>query len=103
MHSIKEFYRDQNVFITGGTGFLGKVLIEKLARTCNGINNIYVLMRPKKGKHIQQRLETITNLPVLKITSFYFQELNKRYLLKNKYAHKIPIKLQIKEVNENKI
>ncbi|KAJ9600160.1 hypothetical protein L9F63_009570, partial [Diploptera punctata] len=61
MQTIQEFYEGQDVFITGGTGFLGKVLIEKLARSCHGIKNIYVLMRPKKGMDVQQRLEAIYN------------------------------------------
>lgn len=28
-----EFYKNKNIFITGGTGFLGIALIEKLLRT----------------------------------------------------------------------
>ena len=29
---IQKFYENSNVFITGGTGFLGKLIIEKLLR-----------------------------------------------------------------------
>lgn len=29
---MKRFYRDKTVFITGGTGFLGQLFIEKLLR-----------------------------------------------------------------------
>jgi hypothetical protein len=29
---MQAFYRDKVVFITGGTGFIGKVLLEKLLR-----------------------------------------------------------------------
>ncbi|CAH1642311.1 unnamed protein product [Spodoptera littoralis] len=53
---IQEFYKDQCVFLTGGTGFLGKVLIEKLIRSCGDINTIYVLARNKKGKDPRVRL-----------------------------------------------
>jgi FlaA1/EpsC-like NDP-sugar epimerase len=28
--SIPEYYTDKNIFITGATGFIGKVLIEKI-------------------------------------------------------------------------
>lgn len=60
--SIPEFYNDQDIFITGGSGFIGKVLIEKLLRSCPGIKTIYILMRPKKGKDITERLKAITDL-----------------------------------------
>lgn len=54
---IKSFYAGVNVFITGGTGFLGKVVIEKLLRSCPDLNTIYCLMRPKKGLNSEQRFE----------------------------------------------
>lgn len=39
--------------------FLGKLLIEKLLRSCPDVKNIYVLMRAKRGKTIEERLKTI--------------------------------------------
>ncbi|CAO1396740.1 unnamed protein product [Diamesa serratosioi] len=60
--TIPEFYKDQEIFISGGSGFMGKVLIEKLLRSCPGIKKMYVLLRPKKGKAIEERLEIIKNL-----------------------------------------
>jgi alcohol-forming fatty acyl-CoA reductase len=62
--SIPEFYSDQEIFVTGGSGFMGKVLIEKLLRSCPGIKAIYVLLRPKKGKSIEERLKAIVELPL---------------------------------------
>jgi fatty acyl-CoA reductase len=56
---IQEFYHGQSIFITGGTGFIGKLLIEKLLRTCSGLASIYLLVRPKKGKDVHQRAEEI--------------------------------------------
>jgi fatty acyl-CoA reductase len=53
---IFEFYENKSVFITGGTGFIGKVLIEKLLRSTN-VATIYVLIRAKKGKNVSTRLE----------------------------------------------
>lgn len=61
---VQEFYRGQSIFITGGTGFMGKLLIEKLLRSCPGIASIYLLMRPKKGKDVHQRAEEIFDDPV---------------------------------------
>ncbi|XP_073948972.1 putative fatty acyl-CoA reductase CG5065 [Choristoneura fumiferana] len=43
--SVADFYSGKSVFITGGTGFLGKVLIEKLLYSCKDIDKIYVLVR----------------------------------------------------------
>lgn len=54
---IKSFYEGARIFITGGTGFLGKVVIEKLLRSCPGLDYIYILMRPKKGLNSEQRFE----------------------------------------------
>jgi FlaA1/EpsC-like NDP-sugar epimerase len=60
---IQDFYEHKNVFITGGTGFLGKILIEKLIRACD-LENIYLLVRPKKGKDIHTRIEEICDDPI---------------------------------------
>ncbi|XP_012270559.1 putative fatty acyl-CoA reductase CG5065 [Orussus abietinus] len=62
--TVKDFYRDKSIFITGGTGFMGKVLVEKLLRSCPGIKNIYLLMRPKRGQDVQQRLRELLNAPL---------------------------------------
>lgn len=85
---IQNFYDGANIFITGGTGesfhgheslprgenktenfrlvqgFMGKVLIDKLLRTCPGIENIYLLIRKKKGKDIHTRIEELFDDPV---------------------------------------
>ncbi|XP_012144429.1 putative fatty acyl-CoA reductase CG5065 [Megachile rotundata] len=76
--SVKEFYRDRSIFITGGTGFMGKVLVEKLLRSCPGIKNIYLLMRPKRGQDVQQRLRQLLDGPLFeKLRRDYPQELSK--------------------------
>lgn len=54
--SIPEYYANKTIFITGATGFMGKVLVEKLLRCCPGIKKIYMLMRPKKGRSVTERL-----------------------------------------------
>lgn len=62
--TIPEFYAGQEIFVTGGSGFMGKVLLEKLLRSCPDLKTIYVLIRPKKGKTIEERLSTITETPL---------------------------------------
>ena len=52
------FYTGKNVMITGVTGFVGKVLLEKFLRSLPGIEQIYVLIRLKPGKTIRGRLES---------------------------------------------
>ncbi|GFU39350.1 putative fatty acyl-CoA reductase CG5065 [Nephila pilipes] len=42
--SIPQVYAGKTVFITGGNGFLGKVLLEKLLRCCPDIKEIIVLL-----------------------------------------------------------
>ncbi|XP_063372365.1 putative fatty acyl-CoA reductase CG5065 [Cydia splendana] len=61
---VAEFYADKSVFVTGGTGFMGKVLVEKLLRSCPKIKNIYLLMRPKRGQDVASRLTELTQSPL---------------------------------------
>lgn len=60
---IKNFYHGSTVFITGATGFLGKLAMEKLLRTCD-VSKIYILVRSKKGKSPQKRFEELFDEPV---------------------------------------
>ncbi|XP_034946133.1 putative fatty acyl-CoA reductase CG5065 [Chelonus insularis] len=62
--SVKDFYMGKSIFITGGTGFMGKVLVEKLLRSCPGIKNIYLLIRSKKGQSVDERLSELLNAPL---------------------------------------
>lgn len=54
MSPMVRFYRDKCIFLTGGTGFLGQLFVEKLLRT--GVRRIYVLARPKRGVSTAERL-----------------------------------------------
>lgn len=41
-----------------------QVLVEKLLRSCPGIKNIYLLIRPKRGQEISLRLSELLNGPL---------------------------------------
>ncbi|XP_075162295.1 fatty acyl-CoA reductase wat-like [Haematobia irritans] len=61
--NIQSFFKRKNVFITGGTGFLGKVLIETLLRTTE-IRKIFILMRSKRSKNEEERFNEIFQDPL---------------------------------------
>lgn len=62
--TIPESFRGKNILVTGGSGFLGKVLIEKLLRSSPEIGDVYLLMREKKGKSPEERVREIVDVPV---------------------------------------
>ncbi|VVD02621.1 unnamed protein product [Leptidea sinapis] len=75
---VSEFYAEKSVFVTGGTGFMGKVLVEKLLRSCPKIKNIYLLMRPKRGQDVTSRLSELIQSPLFEtLRRDRPQELNK--------------------------
>lgn len=59
LESVEEFYRDGEILLTGGTGFLGKLVIVKLLRSFPGIRKIYMMVRDKKGASAEERLNAL--------------------------------------------
>ncbi|KAG8225251.1 hypothetical protein J437_LFUL008789 [Ladona fulva] len=62
--TIPTFFSGRSVLITGGTGFVGKALVEKLLRSCPDISHVYLLMRPKRGLDASCRLAELLKNPV---------------------------------------
>ncbi|XP_015598032.1 fatty acyl-CoA reductase wat [Cephus cinctus] len=58
---IRQFLTGQVIFITGGTGYVGKSTIEKLLRSCSDIKRIYILVRPKKQWSSEERIKRYFN------------------------------------------
>lgn len=62
---VTEFYRGKTIFITGASGFMGKVLVEKLLYSFPDLKHVYILIRPKRGKLPSERIAAMWNLPVI--------------------------------------
>lgn len=58
---IADWFRNQVIFVTGSTGFMGKVLVEKILRDCPSIEKCYLLMRTKRGIEPEQRRDDYVN------------------------------------------
>lgn len=56
--TITNFYKNSVILITGGTGFLGKVLIEKILRVFD-VKKIYILIRHKNNMNADDRLQAL--------------------------------------------
>ncbi|KAJ3693174.1 hypothetical protein LUZ60_008654 [Juncus effusus] len=65
---IVRFLRGKNFLITGATGFLAKVLIEKMLRSNPDVGKIYVIIKAKDDQAAKQRLlNEIVNTELFKI------------------------------------
>lgn len=69
---VSALYKERHVLITGGTGFMGKVFVEKLLRNVPDIGKIYLLIRVKKGKDPKDRLVEMFENPVSNFMCFFF-------------------------------
>ncbi|KAJ3617955.1 hypothetical protein MTP99_005994 [Tenebrio molitor] len=78
---IVDFYKNKNVLVTGGTGFLGKLLVEKLLRACPDVDNVYVVVRSKRGEEAHLRMDKLFADPI-------FGPLTKLF---PKFVHKISV------------
>jgi len=62
---VREFYKGKTLLVTGTTGFVGKVLLEKIIRSLTEVKRIYLLMRTRPNMTLMQRMnEQIFSTPV---------------------------------------
>lgn len=69
-NSVQKFYEGKTIFLTGASGFVGKVLLEKLLYSCSDAKEVIILIRPKRGKTAIQRVEDLIQLPVNNYTNY---------------------------------
>lgn len=48
MSNIEKYFAGKSVLVTGATGFVGKVLVEKLLRSIELIQCVYIIIRTKR-------------------------------------------------------
>ncbi|GMJ10710.1 fatty acid reductase 1 [Hibiscus trionum] len=56
MDHVAKFLRGKTILITGATGFLAKVFLEKILRLQPNVNKLYLLLRASDDKSATQRL-----------------------------------------------
>ncbi|KAE8691708.1 Alcohol-forming fatty acyl-CoA reductase [Hibiscus syriacus] len=56
MDNVAKFLQGKTIFVTGATGFLAKVLVEKILRLQPDVNKLYLLLRASDEKSATQRL-----------------------------------------------
>ncbi|XP_023248513.1 fatty acyl-CoA reductase 1 [Copidosoma floridanum] len=61
---VAKFYGGLSILVTGGTDLLGKCLLEKLLRSCRGLDRVYVLLRVKKGQDFRDKCDKLRADPV---------------------------------------
>ncbi|XP_022907146.1 putative fatty acyl-CoA reductase CG5065 [Onthophagus taurus] len=100
-NNIGHFYKDASIFITGSTGFVGKALLEKLLRSCDDIDSVYLLIRPKRGMGCEQRLKELLKNPVFnKIKETNPEVLNKIKIIEGDVSQH---NLGISEIDREKL
>jgi fatty acyl-CoA reductase len=66
--NVLGFLKDKNILVTGSTGFLGKIFMEKILRAQPGINCIYVLLRAEDVESAKNRFKKeVMSLELFKI------------------------------------
>ncbi|XP_020204094.1 fatty acyl-CoA reductase 3-like isoform X1 [Cajanus cajan] len=56
--SILHFLQDKTILVTGSTGFLAKIFVEKILRAQPNVKKLYLLLRAKDTESATQRLHT---------------------------------------------
>lgn len=72
-----QFYKDKTLFVTGVTGFCGKVFFEKIARVLFPVKRVYVLIRAKNNASPQERLDELLKSKIFTFHQYSADQLKK--------------------------
>ncbi len=61
---IRDFYADKHILVTGVTGLIGKVVLEKILRSCPEVKTVYCLVTSKQGPNDEDNLADVLALKV---------------------------------------
>eukprot|EP00352_Strombidinopsis_acuminata_P008819 CAMPEP_0176366532 /NCGR_PEP_ID=MMETSP0126-20121128/21249_1 /TAXON_ID=141414 ORGANISM="Strombidinopsis acuminatum, Strain SPMC142" /NCGR_SAMPLE_ID=MMETSP0126 /ASSEMBLY_ACC=CAM_ASM_000229 /LENGTH=51 /DNA_ID=CAMNT_0017723997 /DNA_START=46 /DNA_END=201 /DNA_ORIENTATION=- len=50
--NVEKFFAGKVILLTGTTGFIGKVILEKIIRSAPDFKKIYVMARQKKNQPV---------------------------------------------------
>ncbi|KAM7363056.1 fatty acyl-CoA reductase 1 [Cochliomyia hominivorax] len=83
-----DFYENTVIFVTGATGFVGKTLLEKLLWSFPQIGCIYILIREKHGKSVEQRFREFVDHKIFeRVRSSHPERLKKLKFLAGNIEH----------------
>ena len=54
--NIESYFKGKNILLTGTTGFVGKVVLEKVLRSLPDTGMLYIMVRDKKGMKPMERV-----------------------------------------------
>ena len=82
---MEETYAGQHILVTGSTGFVGKVFVEKVLRCLPKVEKMYLLIRPKKGVDAFERLEKeLLDSPCMGVVKEQYGEANFKKMFREK-------------------
>ncbi|EMS50908.1 putative fatty acyl-CoA reductase 5 [Triticum urartu] len=58
---VAAYFGGKNILVTGSTGFLGKVLVEKILRVQPGVRKLFLLVRATNDESARHRIQTEKN------------------------------------------
>ncbi|XP_073055339.1 fatty acyl-CoA reductase 1-like isoform X3 [Primulina eburnea] len=65
---IVQYFEGKTIFITGATGFLAKIFLEKILRVQPNVKKLFLLIRPTTKRSIEQRLhEEILGIDLFRV------------------------------------